>query len=63
MAYNRGKFDACRMVYGDEAEYYLISRDSFLSVTFDLGCVVDGEIVYISDETLRGDMKRYLESN
>ncbi len=62
MAYKRGKFDACRMVYGSEAEYYLISRDGLLSVTFDLACVVDGEIVYITDEALNGEMKRYLES-
>lgn len=48
---------------GEDADYYLISRDGFLSVRFDAAAIADGEIVYISDEGLRETLEECLESN
>jgi hypothetical protein len=47
----------------ESAGYYLISVDGVLSVTFSVAVVEDGVITYISDESLRETMERYLESN
>ena len=47
----------------ESAEYYLISVDRVLFVSFTVAVVEDGVITYISDESLRETMKKYLESN
>ena len=46
----------------DDASFYMITEDSFLSVSFTVGVVEDGEITFISDEDKREALKRYLES-
>lgn len=47
---------------GDDASYYMISEDGFLSVSFSAAVVENGEITYISDEGKMEVMKRFLES-
>ncbi len=47
---------------GDDASFYMISEDGFLSVSFAVAVVEDGEITFISDEGRREALKRYLES-
>ena len=47
---------------GDDASFYMITEDSFLSVSFTVAVVEDGEITFISDEDKREALKRYLES-
>ncbi len=46
----------------ESAEYYLISEDGVLSVTFTVAVVEDGVVTYISDGSLRETMEKYLES-
>ena len=46
----------------DDASFYMITEDSFLSVSFTVGVVEDGEITFISDEDKREALKGYLES-
>lgn len=46
----------------DDASFYMITEDSFLSVSFTVAVVEDGEITFISDEDKREALKRYLES-
>ena len=47
---------------GDDASFYMITEDSFLSVSFTVAVVEDGEITFISDEDKREALRRYLES-
>ena len=44
------------------AGYYLISVDGVLFVSFTVAVVEGGVITYISDESLRKTMEKYLES-
>ena len=48
---------------GDDASFYMISEDSFLSVNFAVAVVEDGVITFISDEGKRYAVKRYIESD
>ena len=47
---------------GDDASFYMITEDSFLSVSFTVAVVEDNEITFISDEDKREALRRYLES-
>ncbi len=62
LSYRFPSLDSIILIDGDEGEYYLISEDGLFSVTFNIAVVWDGEIEYITDESLRGAMKAYLES-
>ena len=41
---------------------FMISRDGILSTIFDIAVVEEGEIVGISDESLRDDVEKYISS-
>ena len=41
---------------------FMISRDVILSTIFDIAVVEEGEIVGISDESLRDDVEKYISS-
>lgn len=43
-----------------DTEFLMITRYSLFSTTFDLAFIIDGEIVYISDEDLRGGAEEYI---
>ncbi len=62
LSYRFPSLESILLIDGCEGDYYLISEDSFLSVTFNIAVVWNGEIEYITDESLRLTMQAYLES-
>lgn len=46
----------------ESAEFYMISEEGFLSVTFNVAVVEEGDISYITDERLRESVNAFLES-
>lgn len=62
LSYRFPALESILLIDGEEGDYYLISEDGFLSVTFNIAVVRDGEIEYITDESLREKVRAYLES-
>ncbi len=62
LAYRFPSLDSILLINGDDAGYYLLSEDGLFSVRFNIAVVWNGEIEYITDESLRGALETYLES-
>ena len=44
------------------SSFYMVTRDYVLNTVFDIVVVEDGEIIGISDESLRKEVEKYLSS-
>lgn len=47
----------------ESASFYLISEDGFFSVIFTTAIVEEGELTYISDESVRGQFEAWMSHN
>lgn len=46
----------------ESATYYLIAEDAIFTVIFTVAIVEDGELTYISDESVRGSFEAWLSN-